>query len=195
MKKQILTHTILVIFASITCLSACVPVGDTIIKEPIQTDTNKRSLGTFVDDEKLENIIGINLRKTSKELEKSRIVVKCFNGSVLLAGEVLSQELKDEAGRVALAVKRVKVVHNELEVRAKSQFMSRVNDDWIANKMRLELIKKKDFDSSRVKVLVENRVVYLMGFVNQTEANDISKRAAGIKGVEKVVRVFDYVTE
>ena len=44
-----------------------------------------------------------------------------------------------------------------------------------------------------VKVVTEANVVYLMGLVKRKEADDAAQIARTTGGVQKVVRLFDYV--
>jgi osmotically-inducible protein OsmY len=50
-----------------------------------------------------------------------------------------------------------------------------------------------DIESSQVKVVTENSVVYLMGLVTQKEAKHVSEQAADISGVSRVVPLFEIV--
>ena len=49
--------------------------------------------------------------------------------------------------------------------------------------------------SRAIKVLTERGVVYLMGVVTQREADLASEVARNVSGVQKVVRVFEIVSE
>lgn len=42
-------------------------------------------------------------------------------------------------------------------------------------------------------MVVRNRIVYLMGLLTREEARAVSEMAAGVSGVEKVVRVIEYI--
>lgn len=182
----------LILLAGIFSLSACVTVMDATNEKPIEPDPGKRTFGTYLDDEKLENIITVNLRKTGPGLEAAHINVFCFNGVVLLTGEVPSHELRTLAGETSRAISKVRQVHNELLVQSNSTFFSRTNDNWIASKVRSKILVA-DIESERVKVIVENRTVYLMGLLTREEAKTISEMSAKVDGVEKVVRVFEYI--
>lgn len=174
-------------------LNGCVTVLDATNDGPIDPNPGKRNLGQYFSDENLETIIAVNLRKAGPDLEESHINVKCFNDVVLLTGEVASSELRQLASEIARDIKQVRQVHNELIVQSNSTFFSRANDNWLATKVRSKLIGNRDVDAERVKVIVENRVVYLMGLMDRKEANIVSHVAASVDGVEKVVRVFEYI--
>ena len=46
-----------------------------------------------------------------------------------------------------------------------------------------------------MKVVTERAVVYLMGRVTEREANRATDLARGVPGVQKVVKVFETLTE
>lgn len=173
-------------------LSGCVTVMDATSEKPIQPDPGKRSFGTYLDDQKLESVISVNLRKTGPGLEKAHINVFCFNGVVLLTGEVPSRELRELAGETARDIAQVRQVHNQLLIQNNATFFSRTNDNWLASKVRAKVLLA-DIESERIKVIVENRVVYLMGLVTEQEARKVAESAANTDGVNKVVRVFEYI--
>ena len=52
-----------------------------------------------------------------------------------------------------------------------------------------------DLHANAVKVVTERGVVYLMGRVTEREAARATEIARGVGGVNKVVRVFEIVTE
>ncbi len=174
-------------------LTACVTLLDAAGSDPIKLDPGRRTLGAFLDDNQLQTIISVNLRKHGRELARSRVNVKSFNNVVLLTGEVPSRSAKELAGDTTRSISKVRQVHNELAVKSRSTFASRVNDNWIRIKVRAQLLFNRDIESERVRVIVDNRVVYLMGLLSRNEADLVSDLAARVKGVEKVVRVIEYI--
>ena len=69
------------------------------------------------------------------------------------------------------------------------------HDAYLTAKVKLELlnISLPSFDPTRVKVVTELNVVYLMGLVTQEEAAAVVEKARYIKGVERVVKIFEYI--
>lgn len=174
-------------------LSGCVTMLDATSDGPIEPDPGKRTFGAYVDDERLEAMIQVNLRKADPSLEDAHINVMSFNGVVLLTGEVPSSDLRQAAGETVRSISKVRQVHNELLVQSNSTFFSRTNDNWIATKLRSKILANRDIESERVKLVVENRVVFIMGLLTRDEANLVSSIAAQVSGVEKVVRVIEYI--
>ena len=177
----------------ILLLNGCVTMLEATSDGPIEPDPGKRTFGAYVDDQRLETVIEVNLRKADPRLAEAHINIMSFNGVVLLTGEVSSSDLRQIAGETVRSISKVRQVHNELLVQSNSTFFSRTNDNWIATKLRSKILANRDIESERVKIVVENRVVFLMGLLTREEANLLSDMAAQITGVEKVVRVIEYI--
>ncbi len=175
-------------------LSGCVSILNAANEDPIQTDPGKRSFGQYLEDEELENIVKVNIKKASAALNKSsHINVHAYNTVVLLTGEVPTEAAKKLAGETANKINRVRQVHNELTINPKSKFASRVQDSWISSKLKAKAITDNRVDADRVEIIVEKSVVFLMGKISRKEADRITELARNTGGVTKVVRVFEYL--
>jgi osmotically-inducible protein OsmY len=56
-------------------------------------------------------------------------------------------------------------------------------------------VDQKEFHLPHVKVVTEAGAVYLLGLVSQREGEAATEVARSTNGVQKVVRVFEYVSE
>jgi osmotically-inducible protein OsmY len=160
---------------------------------PIQEDPGERSLGTYLDDEKIETVTTVNINKSHPDLKASNINVNVFNGVVLLTGQVPNNELRLLAGRTAQQVKNVRQVYNEIQVRGKVSLLASSSDAWLTTKVRSTLLADKEIDSGRINVITENGVVYLMGLLTRAEAEQAADAARSIGGVQKVVKAVEYI--
>lgn len=174
-------------------LSGCVSIVDATTQEPIKTDPGKRSMGNKWDDSNLSTIIAVNLRKASDELDDAHINVHSFNQAILLTGEVPTKEAYELAGETARVVSRVRQVYNELQMQPNTSFLSRANDNYLEMKIASKLIAHEDINSSRVEIIVENEIVYLMGLMTMIQAEKITDVVAHTDGVKKVVRAIEYI--
>jgi osmotically-inducible protein OsmY len=86
-------------------------------------------------------------------------------------------------------------VHNELQVGFLSSLSSRANDVVLAGKIKATLIDNKALQTNSFTVVVERNEVYLMGRVTEREAHLATELIRGIPKVEKVVRLFDLISE
>ena len=82
-------------------LTGCATVIDSTISDPISDNRGSRTAGQFLDDQTTEIAIAVNLKKASPELKISNINVKAYNGVILIAGQVPSEDSRQVAEKVA----------------------------------------------------------------------------------------------
>ena len=162
--------------------------------KPIDDDRGTRTIGSKIDDSLIETKAAVNIAKANPDLDKgSHIVVSSYNGIVLLAGQTPRADLKSLAEQTASQVQRVKKVHNELQVMQPSSILARNNDAWLTTKIKAQMLTDNAVPSSRIKVITENGIVYLLGLVTQQEANSATAVVQGVSGVQKIVKLFEYI--
>lgn len=156
----------------------------------------RRSVGTMMDDEGIEWKVRTALGEDKPLSSQSHLSVISVNGVVLLVGQTPTEALRQQAENLARGVDNVRVVHNELTIAAPNTYMTRSSDSYVTSKVKTSLFKVKgheDFDPTRVKVVTENGTVYLMGILYRSEAEDAAKQASRVGGVQKVVKLFEYL--
>lgn len=156
----------------------------------------RRSVGTMIDDEGIEWKVRSEIHENKDLNDQSHISVISINGVVLLVGQTPTETLRQQATNLAKGVDNVRLVHNELTIAAPNSYMTRTSDSYITSKVKTSLFKVKghdDFDPTRVKVVTENGTVYLMGILYRSEAEDAARQASRVGGVQKVVKLFDYL--
>ena len=178
-----------------TTLSSCSSFLAATHNGPIEQDPGQRTMGEVLDDRQITTHLKVNLVKADPSLDEANITVLSYNGVVLLTGEVPTSRLRELAGETARNINSVRQVHNQLEVASKATFYSRTNDNWIGTKIRTKLIGSTEVESNRVKIVVENRAVYIMGLLTESEAQHVTELARTTEGVTKVVRAIELVPE
>ena len=125
-------------------------------------------------------------------IRQSHINITSYNGIILITGETLTEQLKQQVYGLVRVIPKVRTIHNELIIAAPSSLPSRSSDAWITSKVKAKITSDRQIDPFYIKVVTEHGVVYLMGIVNQSE----SDRAVGITsnsaGVQRVVKMFEY---
>ncbi|MCB1644228.1 MAG: BON domain-containing protein [Pseudomonadales bacterium] len=160
---------------------------------PISEDYGKRTLGTVWDDQMVESR-GISLiRNESPELKEAHINITSFNGTVLVSGQVPSEAAKTAAAAAIQNLRKVKKIHNELEVAGPTSTMARANDSYLTAKVKTALLLNGDTEALRIKVVTENNVVYLLGLVTRAESDAVVETARSVFGVQKIVKAFEYI--
>lgn len=174
-------------------LGGCTAVTGVTNPGTIDENYRERTLGTKVEDESIETKIAHNLRRTDARLGDARINVDSYNGIVLLTGQVPSEELKQKANEVALEVRNVRDVHNELSIAANLPASQRLSDTWTNTRIRTSLAANENIDTGRLRFITENATVYIMGMVTRAEADRIVDAVADVGGIQRIVKVFDYL--
>lgn len=175
-------------------ISGCSSVLTATRDKPIEDDRGTRTFGSKIDDSLIETKVAVNVAKANPDLDEgSHIVVSSFNGIVLLAGQTPRADLKALAEQAASSVQRVKKVNNELQVLAPSSLLARNNDAWLTTKIKTQMLTDNTIPGSRIKVVTENGIVYLLGLVTQQEATRATNLVQGVSGVQKIVKLFEYI--
>ena len=188
-----MTRRIFAILFYITLLGlgGCGSLLATMEVDSIDEDEGERTLGSWIEDENIETKAMVNVRGSNEAFDDAHLVIVSYNGYVLIAGQVQSQALKDQATRVIKEIRGVRRIYNELEIAAPSSGMTRTSDTWITSKVKSYLLASSDIQGNRVKVVTENGVVYLMGLATREEAERIAAEAADTSGVQRVVKLFE----
>lgn len=183
----------LLLIATLVFLQSCSSIISATKSEPIQEDPEERSFGAYFDDEWIETKALVNIDKADPELAQAHIIVVSYNGVVLLAGQAPSEQLRQLAAETVAKIKKVRRVHNELTLAGNTSMMARSNDGWITTKVKSKLLANSEIAGSQIKVVTENGVVYLMGLISRDAADRATEVARGTAGVQKVVRIFEYI--
>lgn len=154
-----------------------------------------RSFGNKLDDQFIGPEVTRSIKNAHIDLSTStsRIVVTSYNGIVLVTGQTPSAELKELAGKAAESVTSAKKIHNELQITTPTSGLVRSNDGLLTANIKARMLSYNDVPASKVKVVTENGVVYLMGIISRAEANRATAVAQEVNGVQKIVRLFEYV--
>lgn len=161
--------------------------------DTIEDNPGERTFYQRLADETIETKAIVNLHAADVRYDQAHLVVQSYNGYVLVAGQVPSEDLRQKANEVIRDIRDVRRIYNELEVAAASSTMTRASDLWIANKVKTFLLASSNTPGMRTKVIAENGVVFLLGLVTREEGDRIADRAAGLSGVQRVVRLFEYI--
>jgi osmotically-inducible protein OsmY len=162
--------------------------------DPINDNRGTRTIGSKIDDSLIETKAAVNIAKAHPDLDKaSHIVVASYNGVVLLAGQTPRSELKQTAEQAASAVQRVKRVHNEIQVIQPSSALARSNDSWLTTKIKAQMLSDSSVPGSRIKVITENGIVYMLGLVTRAEGSRATGVVQGVSGVQRIVKLFEYI--
>jgi osmotically-inducible protein OsmY len=153
---------------------------------------DRRSVVMIERDARIFHVVHTEI-VTDPRFRESHIVVTSFNQVVLLAGQTSAASYRVLAENVAKKTPNVRRVYNEITVGEALSLADRSRDTWITGEVRTKLLRKKDLESGSIRVVTEDAVVYLMGIVTPEQAKLAVDVARQVKGVQKVVKVFQYI--
>jgi osmotically-inducible protein OsmY len=193
MTKRFLMNTVAAVLLT-SSLSACIPLvlGSAVVGGALVAN-DRRTSGTQLEDE------GIELRSTSRIRsnvgDRVHVNVNSYNRQVLLTGEVPTAQDKLLVEKIVSGVENVSSVVNELAVAASSSLTQRSSDVLVTGRVKAMLVDAKDLFANSFSVVTERGTTYLMGRVTQREADRGTAVARGTPGVQKVVRIFEIISE
>lgn len=174
-------------------LSACAPlmVGGALTGAMVAAD--RRTSGAQLDDQ------GIELRAANRLSDtfggRARINATSYNRRLLLTGEVASERDRQLAQDAVKAIDNVQLVYNELGITNSPTFSEKAADTLLTGRVKAGLVDTKKLSANSFKVVSERATVYLMGRVTQREADQATDVARTTKGAQRVVRVFEILSE
>ncbi|WP_290691555.1 BON domain-containing protein [Aquabacterium sp.] len=174
-------------------LSACAPLvlGTAVGGAFMATD--RRTSGMQLEDQTIEIKASNRIKDAIGDL--GHVNVNAYNRWILLTGEVPTEADKAAAERAARGVENMSNVYNELTVSLNSSLGSRSSDVLLAGKVKATLVDARDIISNAFSVVVERGDVFIMGLVTEREANRAAELVASVKGVNRVVKVMQIISE
>ena len=178
-------------------LSACVPLVPLMVGGGVMggamVATDRRTSGSQLEDE------GIELRASSRIFEnlgeRVHVNVTSYNRQVLLTGEVPSAQDKQLVEQIVAKVDNVRSIVNELGVLGNSTLNQRTSDTLVTGRVKAGMVDAQDLIANAIKVVTERGTTYLLGRVTQREANRSTDITRSTSGVQKVIRLFEIVSE
>jgi osmotically-inducible protein OsmY len=188
-----MTGTVAGVCFAALALGACVPmVGGAFVKGTLVA-TDRRTSGAQLEDESIE--LRANARLREAFADKVHVNVASYNRQVLLTGEVSTAQDRQRVEEIVARLENVRNVVNELAILGNSTLPQRSSDSLVTGKVKASLVDAKDLYANAFKVVTERGTTYLMGRVSQREADQATEVARSVAGVQRLVRVFEIISE
>jgi len=175
-------------------LSACAQLlisGATMGATVMYTD--RRTPGLQVEDQTVEFTASSRVHDVIGD--RGRVTITSYNRVVLITGEVPIDADRAAVEQAVARVEGVRSIVNQLAVMPPSAVSTRLNDLMLLGKIKVTYADAKDLQVNAFKVVVDRSTAYLMGRVTEREAARATDLARRIPGVQRVVRVFNIVTD
>ena len=153
---------------------------------------DRRSIGAQTEDKDID--LRGESRINGRFGDRAHVNVTSYNRNVLLTGEAPDAATRAQIEKIVRELPNVRGVVNEVQVAGVSAYSARGNDSYLTSKVKARFIDSgSGFSVNHVKVVTEASVVYLLGLVTRKEAEAAAEIARTTGGVQKVVRVFEYI--
>ncbi len=178
-----------ILLCSGSLLGAVVGCANSSLTTP---DKSTPDAPASIDDSSIQSKLSYKY-SNSDNFPDSNIYADVFNRTLLLTGQVKDQAQKDFAENIARGYPGVNKIYDYLEFRLPASFSAKSKDSMITTQVKTQLFGEPGVPSGGIKVVTTNAVVYLMGVVNQNQAESATRIAASVGGVDKVVTLFEYL--
>jgi len=182
----------LLLLIGVLGLCACAGAIDPSQVSPFE----RRSIAAMGDDLDIQADFYDEVHNEPELSGQTHVTATAFNGILLLTGEAATERLRDLLVRIAQMTDNVKRVHNNIVIAYPSGLDSRQRDLRITADVTDALKQIRtlpNFDSSQVKVVTANGVVYLMGLLHQNEGAVVINVVRYLPDVKQIVAVFEYL--
>jgi osmotically-inducible protein OsmY len=196
MPNTIMPALLALALALVPLLQGCAPAAVVGTAYGASVIHERRSASTVLDDEMIELKAKHRFLQNAEIRRASRISITSYNYRVLLTGQADSAEIRSRFAESVSRLPKVEQVHNEVQIGPSISLAQRSQDALITSRAKIAIGGGRgieDFDATRVKVVTEDGVVYLMGLVTRKEADTTTEVVRRLPGVERVVKMFEYI--
>ncbi|AKC59643.1 division/outer membrane stress-associated lipid-binding lipoprotein [Blochmannia endosymbiont of Polyrhachis (Hedomyrma) turneri] len=157
-----------------------------ILKDP-------RTLGTQINDKTLEIHIANALSNNKQIKQKTRIISSVYQGNVLLTGQSPSITIIHQAEKIIMNIPGTKKVYNEIRNIKPLTLNKILMDWWISSKIHLYCLMNKNITLSNIKIVTENKEVFLLGQTSHQEKKTIIRTVSKIQGITHIILGIQYI--
>ncbi len=173
------------LFPLLSCINAAVTGAQAVY--------NRHTIQASLNDNYITMKAERSIYVDTSRFENTHVSVSCFNGVVLISGQVENAAQRREIENIVKKIPGVKEIHNVTVISAPLSALTQVSDTWITTKIKSKLIATNEIDPSQIKVITENGIVYLMGIIPTEQAEIAIDLARTTDGVQSVIKVFSYI--
>ncbi|WPX97931.1 BON domain-containing protein [Candidatus Fokinia crypta] len=178
----------LIIACTSTLVGCCSVLLGTVAGVSVYSATDKRTLGTQVDD-KILMLEVRNIVNGACDGRYCNLRYNAFEGEVVVVGDIDIEYTKDTLINKIRENSRATKVFSDISITGSSQEAQNKTQDVILEKnIALQLILEKKVESGRYSIIVHDKVAYVLGkAANKEELEQVILVIRNVKDVEKVV--------
>lgn len=156
--------------------------------------TDRRDASTQLADKAIDGTTANEIRGILGD-KGGHVTATSYFRKVLLTGEVPDRETRQRVVTTVQQTRDVASVVDELAVMPDSSLKQRAEDSAITARVKANLVNATGVPSNSIKVLTDRGTTYLMGRLTRRETELATEAARTTPGVQRVVRVIDYISE
>ncbi|MCW8345209.1 BON domain-containing protein [Vibrio sp. ZSDZ65] len=153
--------------------------------------TDTRSAKELWNDSALESEVA-GMTNKAPFVGQVRVVASSQRGTVVLMGQAQTEALRNTLEARVSALDGVKRVYNQVRINSPLGFTQMSNDSWLTTKVKSALLTDDRLNGVKIKVITENKEVFLLGYVSKEHADVATEIARKISGVSQVIRAFQF---
>ena len=180
---------------AISMLQGCAPLVLGSAATGLSVAHDRRTVGVLVEDQNIELKSMAQLLDHPELDRRLDVSATSYNLRVLLTGRAADEQARDQYVNWVSHIPQVRRVYNEISVEPFRTLNDKASDAYLTGKVNLALIKipLEGFDPTRVKVISENGVVYLMGLLSEAEEKAVENAVRFVNGVKQVVKIIERI--
>ncbi|NVK24327.1 MAG: divisome-associated lipoprotein YraP [Gammaproteobacteria bacterium] len=156
----------------------------------VSAANDPRTIGVQIDDSTIEVKAMLKLMQDDGIDKHTHLNVVSYDGNILVVGQSPNQFLIDSALKILNGIEGVKKVYNQVKLGTPVTLSTKTTDTWITTKVKTNLLTDEVVKGHNIKVVTENKVVYLLGNVDKEQATAAAAIASKVSGVDQVITVF-----
>ncbi|WP_260259795.1 BON domain-containing protein [Vibrio intestinalis] len=121
-----------------------------------------------------------------------RITASSYRGTVVLMGQSKDEQLLEQFIQQAREVKGVNQIHNQVRIKEPLSLGQISHDSWITTKVKSALLTNEELNGIKVKVITEDKEVFLLGYVSRHHGEVATEVTRNISDVKQVIKAFQY---
>lgn len=176
----------------ILLLQACVPVVIAGAAASGMMLNDRRDVQAIMSDKQIQQRILSKFTSDPLLHQRVHITIAVLNGTILVCGQAPTTELRDRALRIIQSVPHRRT-YDQIQITKSTSVQTRAEDTLVTTKVKTAMLARNGLRSMQIKIITENKVVYLMGIVDPDQGDLAAQVARRVPGVEKVVKLFEYI--
>jgi osmotically-inducible protein OsmY len=185
-------HRLLSALSLLACLYGCAGVLMGAGSATTAVLYDERDPKIMLQDQNIVHQAYLALHENDR-FARERVNVASLNHRVLLIGQVNTQAERQEAERIVANIKHVRTIINELTVGPPLATTAIAKDALLTASVKTDLLTEPGLHSVPIKIITENKVIYLMGMVSQKEASKALAVANDTTGYRRIKNLFEIV--